>query len=176
MPPPTFLLMIVQRTRLAAFRTAPRRVRAMFQRHANVPLFQRQLHVGHEPRRHNPQKLLEHLTVLHETPPDVPAYRLAAIDSRGYSDPRREKRSRALLRSNSTKDIPVRGASKRRPRLRFLHRGTLNISAMPQKTFFQITDSSNQQLETQKNHFEVCWKEEGLGPFGPRPGGIIFPP
>lgn len=58
-------------------------------------------------------------------------------DNNWFQSACREKRSRALLRSNSTRDIPVRGASKRPPRLRFLGRGILNISAIPQKTFFQ---------------------------------------
>ena len=86
MPPTTRLLMIVQRALPAALRAVPRRVRAMLQRHTHLPFRQGQLHVGHKPWRNDPQNLLKHLTVLHETPPDVPAYRLAQILSRDYPD------------------------------------------------------------------------------------------
>ena len=87
---------------------------------------QSQLDLRHKPRRRDSQNLFKHLAVLHGTPPRATSIPPSHRRFTGLHWWRRAKRSRALLRSNPTRDNPARGASKRRPQRRLLLWGTLN--------------------------------------------------
>jgi len=65
MPPTALWLMVVERARLAALRTAPRHTGLMDQMNVNLPIGHLQLNTVHTPRGLNPQDLGIKFVVLH---------------------------------------------------------------------------------------------------------------